>query len=166
MRGVSAVPPLPRLPHAQEHHTQRRSHPRFPVHNPTRVSINANCVQWWIVCSMDMGCIYSQVAMKTNDVWRRHRRITAPIVSSKYLNQLAPVIDHNTRLLVSRLTIHVSVFFRLTSLCDLFKVEYWEKKIEVVKREGGTCFACASDFQNSALVREQSNLVLGNIVLT
>ncbi|KAG9018268.1 hypothetical protein FRB90_011668 [Tulasnella sp. 427] len=70
-----------------------------------------------------------QVAMKTNDVWRKHRRITAPIVSSKYLNQLAPVIDHNTRLLV----------------------EYWEKKIEIVKREGGTCFACAGDFQNSAL---------------
>ncbi|KAG8908011.1 hypothetical protein FRC01_007524 [Tulasnella sp. 417] len=70
-----------------------------------------------------------QVAMKTNDVWRKHRRITAPIVSSKYLNQLAPVIDQNTRLLV----------------------EYWEKKIEVVKREGATCFACAGDFQNSAL---------------
>lgn len=62
-------------------------------------------------------------------MWRRHRRIVNPLMTSRYLSNMAPVIGANVRLLV----------------------EFWEQKVTAMKKYGATCFSCKNDFEYSAL---------------
>ncbi|KAG8915337.1 Hsp70 suppressor, GTPase facilitates ribosomal subunit dissociation [Tulasnella sp. 408] len=72
---------------------------------------------------------YGMVSLKTNDMWRKHRRITSPLMSSKYLKSMTPAIANNARSLV----------------------KLWESKIRKVASKGATCFSCEDDFEYIAL---------------
>ncbi|KAG8965600.1 hypothetical protein FRC05_003194 [Tulasnella sp. 425] len=67
---------------------------------------------------------YGMVSLKSNDMWRRHRRITNPLMTSKYLKSMTPAIADNARSLV----------------------KLWENKIRKTKSKGATCFSCEDDF--------------------
>ncbi|KAG8995362.1 hypothetical protein FRB90_000204 [Tulasnella sp. 427] len=72
---------------------------------------------------------YGSVALKTNDMWKQHRRVTTPLMSSKHLNEMTPAILANAKALVS----------------------YWTKKMNVMKQHQGVCFSCQNDFEMSTL---------------
>ena len=42
----------------------------------------------------------SLVSLKTDDVWKRHKRILAPLMTSTYLIHMSPSISANAQLLV------------------------------------------------------------------
>ncbi|KAG8941443.1 hypothetical protein FRC00_012366 [Tulasnella sp. 408] len=65
------------------------------------------------------------VSLKSDDVWRKHRRITNPLMTSKYLKSMTPAISENARALV----------------------DLWKSKMQRVKSKGGTCFSCEDDFR-------------------
>ncbi|KAG8954861.1 hypothetical protein FRC04_010344 [Tulasnella sp. 424] len=72
---------------------------------------------------------YGSVALKTNEMWNRHRRVTTPFMSSKHLNEMTPAIAANARALVV----------------------YWKSKIDVVKQHNAVCFSCQNDFEMGTL---------------
>ncbi|KAG8898786.1 hypothetical protein FRB99_007172 [Tulasnella sp. 403] len=77
-----------------------------------------------------MGIIpYGQISLATDDMWRRHRRITTPVMSSKYLKGVTPRISSNAQELI----------------------KYWSAKMAIVKENGGKCFSCTGDFESAAL---------------
>ncbi|KAG9027723.1 hypothetical protein FS837_004185, partial [Tulasnella sp. UAMH 9824] len=68
---------------------------------------------------------YGMVSLKSDDVWRKHRRITNPLMTSKYLKSMTPAIAENARALV----------------------DLWKSKMQRVKSKGGICFSCEDDFR-------------------
>ncbi|KIO21435.1 hypothetical protein M407DRAFT_28957 [Tulasnella calospora MUT 4182] len=72
---------------------------------------------------------YGMVSLKSNDMWRKHRRITNPLMSSKYLKSMTPAIANNARSLI----------------------KLWESKIRKIKSKGATCFSCEDDFHYIAI---------------
>ncbi|KAG8924677.1 hypothetical protein FRC01_011193 [Tulasnella sp. 417] len=40
------------------------------------------------------------VSLKSDDVWRKHRRVMNPLMTSKYLKSMTPAIAENARVLV------------------------------------------------------------------
>ncbi|KAG8954873.1 hypothetical protein FRC04_010356 [Tulasnella sp. 424] len=65
------------------------------------------------------------VSLKSNDVWRKHRRVMNPLMTSKYLKSMTPAIAENARVLV----------------------DLWKSKMRLVKSRGGNCFSCEDDFR-------------------
>ncbi|KIO21433.1 hypothetical protein M407DRAFT_28954 [Tulasnella calospora MUT 4182] len=57
-----------------------------------------------------------------DDMWRKHRRITNPLMTSKYLKSMTPAIANNARSLIRK-----------------------------VKSKGATCFSCEDDFHYIAI---------------
>ncbi|KAG8984137.1 hypothetical protein FRB90_005547, partial [Tulasnella sp. 427] len=72
---------------------------------------------------------YGSVALKTDDMWKQHRRVTAPLTATKHLVQMAPAIATNAKALMS----------------------YWTRKMEIVQQHGAVCFSCQNDFEMSTL---------------
>ncbi|KIO33746.1 hypothetical protein M407DRAFT_17357 [Tulasnella calospora MUT 4182] len=68
---------------------------------------------------------YGMVSLKSDDVWRKHRRVMNPLVTSKYLKSMTPAIAESARALV----------------------DLWKSKMQRVKSKGGTCFSCEDDFR-------------------
>ncbi|KAG9048491.1 hypothetical protein FS837_012747 [Tulasnella sp. UAMH 9824] len=69
------------------------------------------------------------VALKTNEMWKQHQRVTTPLMSSKHLNEMTPAIAAHARALVV----------------------YWAKKIDIMKKHDAVCFSCQNDFAMSTL---------------
>ncbi|KAG8926931.1 hypothetical protein FRC01_008208 [Tulasnella sp. 417] len=72
---------------------------------------------------------YGSVALKTNEMWRNHRRVTAPLMTPKHLNEMTPAIATNARALVA----------------------YWEKNIDIMRKHDAVCFSCRHDFAMGTL---------------
>ncbi|KIO25299.1 hypothetical protein M407DRAFT_25415 [Tulasnella calospora MUT 4182] len=85
---------------------------------------------------------YGMVSLKSNDMWRKHRRVTNPLMTSKYLKSMTPAIADNARSLV----------------------KLWESKIRKVKSKGATCFSCEDDFHYIAMDAITS-ITLGESIL-
>ncbi|KAG8910750.1 hypothetical protein FRC01_006150 [Tulasnella sp. 417] len=68
---------------------------------------------------------YGMVSLKSDDVWRKHRRVMNPLMTSKYLKSMTPAIAENARVLV----------------------DLWRSKMQRVKSKGATCFSCEDDFR-------------------
>ncbi|KAG8912667.1 hypothetical protein FRC01_004962 [Tulasnella sp. 417] len=71
----------------------------------------------------------SMLSLKTNEDWKKHRRVSAPLMSSKYLRQMTLAIAQNAQTLVS----------------------LWNAKMEKAKANGATCFSCEEDFKYATL---------------
>ncbi|KAG8985153.1 hypothetical protein FRB90_004904 [Tulasnella sp. 427] len=72
---------------------------------------------------------YGSVALKTDDMWKQHRRVTAPLTATNHLIQMAPAIATNAKALMS----------------------YWTRKMDIVQQHGAVCFSCQNDFEMSTL---------------
>ncbi|KAG8899757.1 hypothetical protein FRC01_010387, partial [Tulasnella sp. 417] len=103
---------------------------RWLFHIPVRPSnLTRLSISDITLASMSGTIPYGMVSLKTNDMWRKHRRITNPLMTSKYLRSMTPAIADNARSLV----------------------KLWENKIRKVESKGGTCFSCEDDFHFIAM---------------
>ncbi|KAG8909062.1 hypothetical protein FRC01_007163 [Tulasnella sp. 417] len=71
----------------------------------------------------------SMLSLKTNEDWKKHRRVSAPLMGSKYLRQMTPAIAQNAQTLV----------------------RLWNAKMEKAKANGAACFSCEEDFKYATL---------------
>ncbi|KAG8910235.1 hypothetical protein FRC01_006448 [Tulasnella sp. 417] len=72
---------------------------------------------------------YGMASLKTDDVWRRHRRIMNPLMTSKYLRSMTPAIAENALVLV----------------------DLWKSKMRKAKSKGATSFSCGDDFRYASI---------------
>ncbi|KAG8978705.1 hypothetical protein FRC05_009978 [Tulasnella sp. 425] len=71
----------------------------------------------------------AMISFKTGETWKKHRRVAAPLMGSKYLRQMTPAIAQNAQLLA----------------------ELWKVKMEKAKANGASCFSCEDDFKYATL---------------
>ncbi|KAG9018278.1 hypothetical protein FRB90_011678 [Tulasnella sp. 427] len=68
---------------------------------------------------------YGMPSLKTGDVWKKHRRVMSPLVTSKYLKSMTPAIAENAKALV----------------------DLWRNKMVKIQAHQATCFSCIDDFR-------------------
>ncbi|KAG8950974.1 hypothetical protein FRC03_012680 [Tulasnella sp. 419] len=66
-----------------------------------------------------------QIALRMNQLWKKHRRLGGPGMSPQYLKSMCPRIANVAQMLVA----------------------YWKEKMAVVRQRGGNCFDPLLDFQ-------------------
>ncbi|KAG9043804.1 hypothetical protein FS837_009106 [Tulasnella sp. UAMH 9824] len=66
--------------------------------------------------------------LNEDEKWKKHRRVSAPLMGSKHLRQMTPAIAENAQILVN----------------------LWKAKMKA-KANGATCFSCEDDFKYATL---------------